>query len=645
MSPPSPSSRTGSATRHPATRGGDATTTARRLLRLVGAQRAFVAMFLLGLASISLNVMGPRLLGHATDLVFAGIAGRQTSAGADKLEVVEQLREEGQHNLASMLAAADFVPGQGIDLAAIAAVLALTLVVYAVSGLCWVIQGRQATAAIQRAAYRLRAEAEGKLSRLPLSYFDANRRGEMLSRTTNDIDNVVQALQQTMSQLTNSFLLIIGVLAMMFWISPLLAVVALVVVPAAVAVTTLLARRAQPQFSEQWRATGRLNSHVEEMYSGHAIVRAFDQRKQVTAAFHEQNEAVFRSAFRAQFLSGISQPTMNFINNVGYVLVAVAGCLRILSGHLTIGEVQAFIQYSRQLSGPLTQVTSLIGVVQSGVASAQRVFELLDAAEEPPDDDLEPRQGPVRGLVRFEAVSFRYQPDTPLFDDLSLTVEPGTMVAIVGPTGAGKTTLVNILMRFYEVTGGQIAIDGVDIATIRRRDLRATIGMVMQDAWLFAGTIFDNIRYGREDATREQVEHAAQAAFADHFIRTLPHGYDTVIDDENSGISAGERQLITIARAFLADPAILVLDEATSSVDSRTEMLIRQAMARLTRGRTSFIIAHRLSTVRDADTILVMENGAIVELGSHADLLAAGGAYARLYRAQFASPATEVPLG
>lgn len=601
------------------------------------------ALLLCVLVSVGLSVIGPKILGKATDLVFAGIIGRQMPAGDTKEEALASMRERGDASVADMLRSTDFTPGKGIDFGAVGNVLLLALVVFMVAGVLMLVATRLVNSAVNRTMYRMREDVQTKLSRLPLSYFDKRQRGEVLSRATNDIDNIGQTLQQSMGQLINSVLTIIGVLVMMFWVSWLLALVALVTVPLSYVVATRVGKRSQPHFVQQWRTTGKLNAHVEEMYTGHALVKVFGRQEESAQQFAEQNEALYEAGFKAQFNSGIMQPLMMFVSNLTYVLVAVIGGLRVAAGALSIGDVQAFIQYSRQFSMPLTQVASMANLVQSGVASAERVFELLDAEEQEADPVPGVRPEELRGRVALEHVSFRYDPEKPLIDDLSLKVEPGQTVAIVGPTGAGKTTLVNLLMRFYDVTGGRITLDGVDIARMSRDELRAGIGMVLQDTWLFGGTIAENIAYGASrEVTRGEIEEAARAAHADRFIRTLPDGYDTVIDGEGSGVSAGEKQLITIARAFLSDPVILVLDEATSSVDTRTEVLIQKAMAKLAHGRTSFVIAHRLSTIRDADTILVMENGAIVEQGTHGDLLAAGGAYARLYKAQFAQAVAEV---
>ncbi|MFJ9208560.1 ABC transporter ATP-binding protein [Streptomyces sp. NPDC102264] len=628
----------------PTQRSMDFKGSGKRLLKLLAVERTTLWwMFAAGVVSVALSVVGPKILGQATDLIFAGVIGRQTQGGVSKAETVEGLRARGDNGAADLLSGVDFTPGQGIDFGAVGEVLLIVLVVYVAAGLLMLVSTRLSIRVINHTVYRMREEIQAKLSRLPLSYFDQQPRGEVLSRATNDIDNISQTMQQTMGQLINSLLTIIGVLVMMFWISPLLALVALVTVPLSVLVAAKVGKRSQPQFVQQWKVTGTLNAHIEEMYTGHALVKVFGRQDESAEAFREQNDQLYEAGFKAQFNSGIMQPLMLFVSNLNYVLVAVVGGLRVASGSLSIGDVQAFIQYSRQFSMPLTQVASMANLVQSGVASAERIFELLDAEEQEADAPAVERLHEPRGRVALEHVSFRYEPDKPLIDDLSLSVEPGQTVAIVGPTGAGKTTLVNLLMRFYEVTGGRITLDGTDVARMSRAELRSGIGMVLQDTWLFGGTIADNIAYGASrEITREEIEEAARAAHADRFVRTLPDGYDTVIDDEGSGVSAGEKQLITIARAFLSDPVILVLDEATSSVDTRTEVLIQKAMARLAHGRTSFVIAHRLSTIRDADVILVMENGAIVEQGSHDELLAAEGAYARLYAAQFAQAVAEV---
>jgi ATP-binding cassette subfamily B protein len=613
---------------------------ARRLLGRLRPHRLQLAAIIgLAVVSVALSVYGPKVLGHATDIIFRGVIGRQLPAGTTPEQAIAAARASGNDNFADMLARMDVVPGVGIDFGALARVLLFALGLYvAASALMWW-QGWLLNDVVQRTVLRLRADVEDKLNRLPLPYFDRQPRGELLSRVTNDIDNISQTLQQTLSQLLTSLLTVVGVLAMMFWISPLLALVALVAVPLSVVVTGMIAKRSQRKFIAQWTHTGELNAHIEEAYTGHDLVRVFGRRREVEAAFHAKNDELFQASFGAQFISGIIMPAMMFVGNLSYVAIAVVGGLRVASGAMSLGDVQAFIQYSRQFTQPLTQVASMANLLQSGVASAERVFAVLDAEEQSPDPAAPAPMAEPHGRVEFEHVCFRYEPDKPLIEDLSLVAEPGQTVAIVGPTGAGKTTLVNLIMRFYELDSGRITLDGVDITTLRRDDLRRRIGMVLQDTWLFGGTIRDNIAYGRPGASEEEILAAARATFVDRFVRSLPDGYDTVIDEEGSNISAGEKQLITIARAFLAEPSLLILDEATSSVDTRTEVLLQRAMAALRSDRTSFVIAHRLSTIRDADLILMMENGRIVEQGTHEELLAARGAYHRLYQSQFAQSA------
>ncbi|MGI5221969.1 ABC transporter ATP-binding protein [Nocardia sp. CA-290969] len=614
----------------------------KRLVGRLAPERLLVVLIVaLGVVSVVLNIAGPYLLGKATNLIFDGVVGRQLPAGVSKDQAIAGLRAQGQDTFADMLTGMDVVPGVGIDFDAVGRVLTLVLVLYLGAALFGWLQAYLLNDLINRTIKRLRADVEDKIHRLPLSYFDSAPRGDVLSRVTNDVDNISQSLQQTMSQLLISLLTVLGILGMMFWISWLLALIALLTVPAVIVVTAQIAKRSKPHFVNQWRYTGLVNAQVEEAYTGHEVVTAFGRSKQVGAEFDERNEQLYQSSFKAQFISGLIMPSSMFLGNLNYVLVALIGGLRVASGQLSLGEVQAFIQYSRQFSQPLTQIGAMANLLQSGVASAERIFDILDADEQSPDPAKEITVPPERGLVEFTDVAFGYHPEQPVIEQLSLVAEPGHVVAIVGPTGAGKTTLVNLLLRFYELDSGMISIDGVDITALSRDRLRSRIGMVLQDTWLFKGTIRENIAYGDPDATEEEILAAARAAYVDRFVHSLPDGYDTVIDEEGTGVSAGEKQLITIARAFLAKPTILVLDEATSSVDTRTELLVQQATAELRRDRTSFVIAHRLSTIRDADLIVVMEDGRIVEQGTHEELLERRAAYYRLYSAQFAAAAVE----
>ena len=615
------------------------------LRRLVGRLRPerlpIVGVVLLAIVSVTFAVLGPKILGQAVNAIFDGALSRTLPAGASGEQVIAGLRAQGQNQLADMLGTMHLTPGLGVDLGVLGGILALLVAVYVISSIFGWMQAWIMAGVTQRTVYRLRGEVDQKLGRLPLRYFDSHPRGDVLSRVTNDIDNIGQSLQQSLTQLISSVLTIVGVLLLMLTISPILAVVSLLAVPASLAVTIVIVKRSQQQFVAQWASTGALNGHVEEMHTGHAIVKAFGRQSEAIATFDAENERLYQASYRAQFISGIIQPAMSLISNVNYVAIAVIGGLRVASGQMSLGDVVAFIQYSRQFTFPIIQTASVVTVLQSAVASAERVFELLDEPEQIGDPVSPPAFGNPVGRVAFERISFRYDPGTPLIEDLSLRVEAGQTVAIVGPTGAGKTTLVNLLMRFYELDGGRITVDGVDTRSITRDDLRRAFGMVLQDTWLFHGSIRENIAYGRADATEDELLAAAEAAHVDHFVRTLPDGYETVIDDDAANVSAGEKQLLTIARAFLADPPILILDEATSSVDTRTEVLIQRAMARLMHGRTTFVIAHRLSTIRDADTILVMDRGRIVEQGNHAELLARRGAYFDLYNSQFVAALDE----
>ena len=616
--------------------------TLKRLITYLKPQAVLMLLVVIfTILSVTFTVLSPRVMGKATNELFEGVISKQLPDGMTKDQVIFLLKLRGQGQLAEMISAMDLTPGKGVDFNALLHILLTLLALYAMAALFQWLQQYTMAGVAQNIVYSLRREVDSKLARLPLKYYDNHSHGDILSRVTNDVDNIAHTLQQSITQIVHAIAVVVGVLIMMFSISSLLSWISLTIIPLSFLITMFIIRRSQKYFIAQWDSTGALNGHIEETFTGHNIVEAFNQQEKTIERFDKENERVYESSFKARIISSIIRPAVNFLNNLNYVLVCVIGGIRITRGLITLGDVQAFIQYSRQFTQPVIQVASIVNILQSTIASAERVFELLDEKEEVPDTENPVVLEDVKGHVRFEHVYFSYNPDAPLIEDMNLEAKPGETVAIVGPTGAGKTTLVNLLMRFYEIDSGRITIDGVDIRDMRRDDLRKIFGMVLQDTWLFNGTIRDNIAYGKEGATDEEIRAAAQAAYVDHFIRTLPQGYDTVLTEDASNISQGQKQLLTIARAFLANPKILILDEATSSVDTRTEMLIQKAMAELRKGRTSFIIAHRLSTIRNADTILVMNKGRIVEQGNHEELMAAHGFYYDLYMSQFLSPVSE----
>jgi ATP-binding cassette subfamily B protein len=615
---------------------------AKRLVGLLAPEKwLFSLVVLLVVGSVVLTVVAPKVLGQAMDVIFNGILGKQLPAGVPIEQIIQGARDEGNTQFADMLEGANVVPGEGIDFGLLSRLILAVLALYLVASFLMWLQGYILNRMVMRIVYQLRRDIEHKINRLPLSYFDGRQRGDVLSRVTNDVDNIQQALQQAFSQLVQSLLTVIGITAMMFIVSWQLALIALIALPLSGIIAGVVGVRAQKLFVAQWKHTGDLNGHIEESFTGHELVRIFNRDAEMAEEFDRRNEGLFDAAYKAQALSGTIMPAMQFVQYLSYVLIAVVGALRVTAGQMTLGDVTAFIQYSREFSQPISEMASMANMLQSGVASAERTFELLDADEQQPDTASERLPERTDGHVEFDDVSFSYDPETPLIVGLSLEARPGHTIAIVGPTGAGKTTLVNLIMRFYELNSGRILLDGVDITRLSRAELRGQVGMVLQDAWLFDGTIRENIRYGRLDATDDEVVEAAKATMVDRFVRQLPDGYDTVISENASSLSAGERQLLTIARAFIANPSLLILDEATSSVDTRTEVLVQQAMRALRTDRTSFVIAHRLSTIRDADTILMMENGSIVEQGSHEQLLARREAYYRLYQAQFAGEVDE----
>ncbi|MBP8617883.1 MAG: ABC transporter ATP-binding protein [Candidatus Pacebacteria bacterium] len=588
--------------------------------------------------SVVFTVLAPRIIGEATNKLFEGVMSKQLPAGMTKEQAIAELKAKGQNQLAEMMTAMDVIPGKGIDFKVLGYILITLLGVYLLGAFFQWLQQYTMAGIAQNTVYRLRRQVDNKLAKLPLKYYDTHSHGDILSRVTNDVDNISHTLQQSITQLVHAIALVVGILVMMFSISSLLSWISLMIIPLSLLITRLVISRSQKYFVAQWDSTGTLNGQIEETFTGHNIIEAFNQQDKVKQLFDKENQRVYESSFKAQFISSLIRPSVNFLNNVNYVAICIVGGIRVTKGLITLGGVQAFIQYSKQFTQPVVQVASIVNILQSTAASAERVFELLDEKEEIPDVENPIVLEKIKGQIKFEHVYFSYSSDTPLIEDMNLKVEPGQTVALVGPTGAGKTTLVNLLMRFYEIDSGCISIDGVDIRKMKRDDLRKIFGMVLQDTWLFNGTIKENIAYGKEEATEKEIIAAAKAAYIDHFIRTLPQEYDTILTEDASNISQGQKQLLTIARAFLADPKILILDEATSSVDTRTEILIQKAMAKLRKGRTSLVIAHRLSTIYNADIILVMNKGRIVEQGNHKQLLAARGFYYNLYMSQFLSP-------
>lgn len=619
------------------TRAQNFAATLQRLAQRLAPQAGLLAAAAaLSIGAIAFAAVGPRVLGHATDLLFNGVISRQLPPAVSKEQALAMLRARGENDFADLVSGMDVVPGRGIDFDAVAGTLMIALGIYLASALLMWAKGRLLNIIVQRTIFALRTDVERKLHRLTVSYFDGHQRGELLSRATNDIDNLETSLWMAISPLLTALLTFVAVLSMMLSISVVLTLITLLTVPLSVLATRVIAPRVHRLSMQQWAIVGRLNAHIEETYSGLSLVRIFGARARARKRFQDLNVQLFRASFGATFLAGLLSPVTVFIGNLNYVAVAVLGAVQVASGQVTLGSIQAFIQYVRQFNQPVIQVASIYYTLQSGAASAERIFDLLDAPEQQPDSVLTlpyPGEPAPRGRVEFQHVDFSYRPGSPVISDLSLVAEAGSTVAIVGRNGSGKTTLVNLLMRFYEVDSGRILIDGVDIATVSRHSLRSQIGMVLQDSWLFGGTIAQNIGYGRPGASRDEIIAAAKAAGVDGFVDSLPDGYDTWVGENGGNISAGQQQLITTARALLGRPKLLILDEATSSVDTRTEVLNRRAMSELRRGRTTFIIAHRLSTIRDADMILVMHAGRIIERGNHAGLMAQRGAYYSMARA------------